>query len=313
MIFYKKITNGVKADMIFVAGCTSQIGEVLIEKLSEKGYKIRCLVRQNSKIDILKNNPNIEFVVGDLSNVNSLMDALRDVDYVINVAGIWYSQNILKALDKLKVKVKKTIFVGSTSRFQKVNSEDKNELEIVRKMLEAEEFINSSEQNTIILRPTMLYGINKDKNIYKLITIMKKYHVLPIIGKGVGIKQPVYVGDVADAIIACMLKDNLIKEEYNIPGKNQVEYNVMINDIKKNLREFVLIFHVPVSLARLGFSMYKKINPKSTVNKAMINRVNKDFVFDYEKAKKDFGYDPLSFQDGVKKQTEFLRTNGCIK
>lgn len=203
--------------------------------------------------------------------------------------------------------------MGSTSRFQKVNSEDEKELNLVKRMTDAENTINASKQNTIIIRPTMLYGIDKDKNVLKLIKIMSKFGVFPVIGKGIGMKQPVHVYDVADAVITSMYKENLIKNEYNIPGKEPIEYNDMLKAIKKALNKSVFIFHIPLWFARFGFYVYKKLNPKTIVNIAMVNRVNKSFTFDYEAAKKDFGYSPMTFEDGVRIQVEYLRDKGEIK
>lgn len=290
--------------MILVTGATSQLGEIIVRNLSRNNEKVLCFVRKTSNIKRIKLN-NVDFVYGDYNDIDSIKNALENVEYLIHIGGIWYEHDFLSIL-KNNTRFKKAVFVGSTSRFQKINSEDLKEIELVSKMSQAENEINESKINTVIMRPTMLYGIDKDKNILNLINFMNKYHCFPIIGKGTGKKQPVYVGDVADAVISVLFNEQIIKNEYNVPGAEPIVYKDMIATIKKNLNKPVLVFHIPVWLARLGFKLYKLLNNKTIVNEAMINRVNKDFLFDYEKAKEDFDYSPLTFEQGVKKQIEFL-------
>lgn len=298
--------------MILLTGATSQVGQVLVKKLASSHEKIRCFVRKTSNIEKIKGD-NIELFFGDFSDKESIKKALDGVEYLVHLGGIWYADKFLSVLDEDKRKITKAIFVGSTSRFQKVNSEDEKELDVVKKMMSAEKIINASKQNTVILRPTMLYGIDRDKNVLKLIKIMDKIHMFPIIGKGNGMKQPVHVDDLADAIISVMYNKNIVKNEYNIPGKSPIEYKDMINEIKNNLHTPVIVMHIPVWLAELGFNIYKKINPETIINKAMVKRVDKNFIFSYEEAQKDFQYSPMNFKDGVKKQIAYLKENGTIR
>lgn len=298
--------------MILITGATSQLGEVIVNKLKENHEKIRCFVRETSKIDILKDE-NVEFAFGNFNDVKSIERALEDVDYVIHVGGIWYAKDILSILDLQNRVIKKLVFVGSTSKFQKVNSKDPKEIDLVTRMTAAEEIINKSKQNTIIIRPTMLYGIDKDKNILTLIKFMDRFHVFPIIGKGEGLKQPVHVFDVADAVLKTMYSEKLVKNEYNIPGAKSIEYKGIILSIKKNLKKPVIVLNIPLSLAKIGFKIYKSLNPKTIVNISMVNRVNKSFIFDFDSAKRDFDYTPMTFEEGVKIQIEYLREKGQIK
>jgi len=296
--------------MILVTGATSQLGEILVQKLSKGNEKVSCFVRKTSNIENLKLE-NVEFVYGDYKNMDSIRDSLEDVEYLVHIGGIWYEHDFLEILEK-NDKFKKAVFVGSTSVFQKVNSNDPHEQDLVRRMKQAECEINESKLDTVIIRPTMLYGRDKDKNVLTLIYFMNKFHAFPIIGEGSGRKQPVYVGDVADAIISVLFNEKIKKEEYNIPGEKPILYKDMINEIKKNLNKPVFIFHIPLSMAKLGFRIFKKIKKNTTVNEEMVNRVNKDFIFDFEKAKKDFDFKPLPFDQGVKRQIEFLRENGKL-
>ena len=297
--------------MILVTGATSQLGEILVQKLSKSNQEVICFVRKTSNTQNLKLE-NVKLVYGDYKNMDSIRNSLKDVEYLIHIGGIWYEHDFLEILEK-NDKFKKAVFVGSTSVFQKINSKDPHEQELVRKMKMAENEINESKLDTVIIRPTMLYGRDKDKNVLILINFMNKFHFFPIIGSGSGKKQPVYVGDVADAIISVLFNEKIKKEEYNIPGEEPILYKEMINEIKKNLNKPVFVFHIPLVMAKLGFKIFKKIKKDTTVNEEMVNRVNEDFVFDFEKAKNDFNFKPLPFKQGVKRQIEYLRDKGKLQ
>ncbi|MCL4440698.1 MAG: hypothetical protein M1609_08950 [Firmicutes bacterium] len=57
-----------------------------------------------------------------------------------------------------------------------------------------------------IIRPTMIYGNQRDKNIHKLVTIVDKYPVIPVIGVGEGLMQPIYARDLATVIAQAYLR-----------------------------------------------------------------------------------------------------------
>ncbi|NLD50182.1 MAG: NAD(P)-dependent oxidoreductase, partial [Clostridiaceae bacterium] len=212
--------------MILITGATSQVGELLVDKLVSKGYRVRCLVRESSKIDNI-NLPGVEFAYGDLINDVSLENALKDVEYIVHIAGIWRVNSLLKVCRSIET-LKKVIFVGSTSIYKKADSIDKWEKDIAQKLMIGEDAIRKSGVNYVILRPTMIYGINKDKNILQIINFMNKYRCYPVIGSGQALKQPIYAGDIADAILLVLSDERIINKEYIIGGKSPIKYKNML-------------------------------------------------------------------------------------
>ena len=69
---------------ILVTGGTGLIGSFLVEKLV-KGNNVKCLVLKNTDIKVL-DNLDVEIVYGNLSNIVSLKNAVKDVDIVFNLA-----------------------------------------------------------------------------------------------------------------------------------------------------------------------------------------------------------------------------------
>ena len=296
--------------MILVTGATSQVGIVLVRKLVESSYTVRCLVRKTSDIGEIK-SLGVELVYGDIEDCNSIKKALADVDTVVHIAGIWRADPLISACEQHRLKGK-VIFIGSTSRFKKLESIDEKEKLLAGQMCIAEEQIIKSNLNYVILRPTMLYGIDRDKNILQIIRFMHRFRFYPLIGSGDALKHPVYVGDVVNAAISCINDENISKKDYIIAGKQQIKHREMLNTIRNNLPFKAFVLRVPVFAAYIAVFVYKLIKPCSYINYAMVKRVNENMSYDIEPAVRDFEYNPVDFETGVKNQIAYLIEKGIL-
>ncbi len=76
-------------DKILITGATGFIGSHLAKDLTEKGNKIRCLVRPSSPKEALEflENLGTELVYGDLTDKESLKNVVVGVDCVFHLGG----------------------------------------------------------------------------------------------------------------------------------------------------------------------------------------------------------------------------------
>ncbi len=73
--------------MILVTGATGHIGNVVVRYLLEKGEKVRALILRGEDLTPLK-GLNVETVVGDVLDPESLKTALEGIQRVFHLAGI---------------------------------------------------------------------------------------------------------------------------------------------------------------------------------------------------------------------------------
>ncbi len=296
--------------IILVTGATSQVGIVLVKELIARGYGVRCLVRRTSSIDGIRGQ-GVEFLYGDLDSFEDVRAAAEGADKIIHIAGIWRIEHLLRAAEEIDFKGR-IIFIGSMSRFKKLDSIDEKEKELAGRMAGAEKMISESKLDYVILRPTMLYGIDRDKNILQIIRFMRKFRFYPLIGGGNAQKHPVYVGDVAKAVVSCMSGTEVSRRDYVIAGEKPIKHREMLAAIKRNLPFKAFILRVPVFAGYAAVFLYKLVKPSSYINYAMVKRVNEDSSYDIGPATRDFGYAPADFETGVKKQIDHLIENGLI-
>ena len=79
-----------EGSLFLVTGGAGFIGSNLCEAILNMGYKVRCLddlsTGKQSKIDMFIDNPNYEFIKGDIKDYDTCLKICNGVDYVLNQA-----------------------------------------------------------------------------------------------------------------------------------------------------------------------------------------------------------------------------------
>lgn len=124
-----------KDSLFLVTGGAGFIGSNLCEAILKIGYKVRCLdnlsTGKQENVDLFINNPNYQFIKGDISDLDVCMNACEGVDYVLNEAAwgsvprsiempLYYEQvNIRGTLNMMEAArqkgVKKFVYASSSS------------------------------------------------------------------------------------------------------------------------------------------------------------------------------------------------------
>ena len=287
---------------VFVTGATGFTGSRVVPLLLQSGYQVRCLYRLASDRSLLlRDQPEIEWTPGDLSDTSALTSSMQGTDALINIAslGFGHAESILSAA--MKAGIERAIFISTTAIFTQLNAKSKT----VR--VAAELAIENSGLKYTILRPTMIYGSPRDRNMWRLIRFMYYSPIVPVFGDGNSLQQPVYVEDVARAIVNSLLRDKTICKNYNIAGKDPLTYNEVIDTIAKQMNKRIGKIHMPLRPVVSLLKLFERIRIPFPFKAEQVLRLNEDKAFSYAEAQSDFGYNPLSFADGIKLELEGLR------
>jgi nucleoside-diphosphate-sugar epimerase len=277
---------------VFVTGGTGFTGSRVVPLLFEKGYQIRCLHRRGSDRSPLS-QPEIEWVEGDLSDAATLASLLKGADALVNIAslGFGHADSIVQAAKEQGIR--RAVFISTTAIFTKLNARSKS----VR--LAAEQAIQASGLRYTILRPTMIYGSRRDRNMWRLIRFLRFSPIVPVFGDGTYLQQPIYVDDVARAVVGCLAYDQTIGKSYNIPGKYPLTYNDVIDTIAWKLGKHVWKIHIPSKAVVPLLGLFERFHIPPPIKAEQVLRLNETKSFSYEAAHRDFGFSPLSFEEGI--------------
>ncbi|WKZ34984.1 MAG: NAD(P)H-binding protein [Anaerolineales bacterium] len=277
---------------VLVTGATGFTGSRVVPLLLQSGYQVRCLTRATSDRAPLS-ALTVEWVTGDLSNPEALTAALRGVDALVNIAslGFGHAEDIIASAKAAGVK--RGIFISTTAIFTQLNAGSKS----VR--LAAEEAIQASGLDYTILRPTMIYGGPRDRNMWRLIRLLRLTPVMPIFGDGESLQQPIFVDDVAQVVLRALQTDATIGRSYNIAGKDPLTYNQVIDTVASALGKRVWKLHLPYMPIVRALQFTERIRLRLPIKAEQVLRLNENKAFSNEEAQRDFGFSPRSFEEGI--------------
>lgn len=279
---------------VLVTGATGFTGSYVVPLLVRDGAHVRCLVRSTSDTRRLPPGAQIELAEGDLSDQSALERALRGVDVLVNIAslGFGHAPNIVNAA--VATGVRRALFISTTAIFTTLNAPSRS----VR--LAAEETIRASGLDYTILRPTMIYGSSRDRNMCRLILYLRRWPAIPVFGSGEHLQQPVYVEDLAEAVARSLATERTVGRSYNVSGAAPLSYNRVIDTVCEALGRKARKVHLPVAPLVSALKTLERLPLRLPVKAEQILRLNEDKAFEHTAAVEDFGYRPRSFSEGIK-------------
>ena len=291
-------------EMILLIGATGLLGPHVVEKLLQNNYSVTCLVRKSSNASRIskleeiaeKAGKKISLATGNLEDTDSIIPLVEKADiavYMVDLERTELLENFLYA--SRCAGLKRAVFISSTTVLVPLKSTVKE------RKLKSEELIKNSGLCYTILRPSMIYGSVDDNNFSRMIKFIKKRSFFVTFGRGNNLIQPIYIKDVAEAILSVLNNNKTYNKIYNIAGKEPIEYNRMLEIVRSKLKKRFAVIRVPVRPARFLISIYATIFKNPSLTPDQIERMSVDKAYSYKEATRDFNFSPLSFEEGIEK------------
>lgn len=215
----------------------------------------------------------------------------------ICVAPIWVLPEYFGLLDAQGAR--RVVVLSSTSRFTKNDSTDPEEQAIARRLADAEtrvrEWAESRSVEWVILRPTLIYGLGRDKNIAEIACFIRRFGFFPLFGKANGLRQPVHAADVAAACLAALQAPGAANRDYNISGGETLPYRDMVARVFFALGRSPRLLRVPLWVFSLAVALLRRLPRYRQWSIAMAERMSRDLVCDHAEAARDLGFKPRAF------------------
>ncbi|MCX6999447.1 MAG: NAD(P)H-binding protein [Candidatus Sumerlaeota bacterium] len=277
--------------MILVTGATSHTGSRLVKRLVERQQQVRCLVHSPQNTGCLPVG-GVEIIQGDLREESHVCIALKNISILISVAHISFAPALIPLCREAGVN--RVIFMSSTRRYTKFPCESSAQV------IEAEEAILRSGLNYTILRPSMIYGGPEDNNITRLVRQIRRHRIFPLFGSGANLIQPVFVWDLVEAIFYCVEHQETSGKDYTLAGPEPITYRRAVEIIAAALEKKIILVPVPLSLCILLAGIYKKMVRRPRLTAEQVRRFGEDKVFDITLARREIGFSPRPFEEGIR-------------
>jgi NADH dehydrogenase len=285
---------------IVVSGASGFLGKRVIHFLNKEKYEIYCLVRDLRCKKGMPKSSNIQYIL--LSDVDHKKNCLKDAYAFIHLAAETKSPNRKKNYDSNVLLTKRFVNLCKENNIKKViftssiNTRFKRGGIYGKTKLEAEKLIKESGLDYVIFVPPTIYGIN-DRGLSKTISLVRKLPIIPVIGKGTAKMQPVFVDDVACAIVRS-IKSKIKRKTYYLGGKESFTFDDLLSMIMNRLHIKKKRFHIPFFLIFYPTKIASFFLDRLPVNPEQILSVTQDKNGDIRKAVKDLKYNPISFKKG---------------
>jgi uncharacterized protein YbjT (DUF2867 family) len=290
--------------MILITGATGYIGRHLVSRLVAQGERPRCLVRNIKHASSILPAGTLEFVQGDTTSPASLETAVQGVDTIVHAAfitadhkqsaGNHYQEtnvqgtaNLVEAAKKAGVK-RILVISGLGTKPDKPGS-------YMQGRYLAEKMVKESGLDWTIIQPSVLFG--KDAPFIKGLTdLIRTAPVVPLIGGGKVMFQPIYVEDVVTVIIKVLQEPERTKNKtYTIGGPAYYSFTQVIDALLQAMHKKRIKVPTPTPLVGIGAAVMEAVLPKPPLTKAAMTLFTFDNTTDLHSVEREFGFTPMSF------------------
>lgn len=194
----------------------------------------------------------------------------------------------------------RVVALSSTSLFVKHDSADHVERETARRLDEGEcalrAWAEARRVEWVILRPTLIYGRGRDKNVTEIIRFVRRWGFFPLLGQANGLRQPVYAEDVAAACVSALTVSIAANRTYNLSGGETLSYRDMVCRVFATVGRLPHLVTVPRWMFRIAVLALGLLPRYRHWTLEMAERMNRDLVFDHVDAVRDLGFSPQAFR-----------------
>jgi len=193
--------------VVTVFGGSGFVGRYVVRALAKRGYFVRVAVRRPDLAGFLQPLANVGQIVAvqaNLRNRASVDRAVTGSDHVVNCVGILFEKgrNTFDAVQDFGARAVAEACRAEGVRLthmSAIGADMKSASAYARTKGEAEEVIKSILPDSTIMRPSILFG-PEDQFFNRFADMARFSPFLPLIGGGRTLLQPVYVGDIAEAV-----------------------------------------------------------------------------------------------------------------
>jgi uncharacterized protein YbjT (DUF2867 family) len=295
--------------MILITGSTGYIGRHLVARLVAQGERPRCLVRDISRAKRILPADKVELVEGATTSPDSLGAAVKGVDTIVHAAFLtadrkqstgneYEKTNVQGTANLIKVAkkagVKRIIEIGGLG-----TKPDKPGSYMQGRYL-AEKMLKESGLDWTIIQPSVLFGKNAPF-IKGLVDLIRTSPVVPLIGGGKTMFQPIYVEDVVTVLIK-VLQDptGTTHRTYTIGGPVYYSFTQIIDVLLKTMHKQRIKAPAPTFLVGVGAAVMEAVLQKPPLTKAAMTLFSFDNITDLKSVQRDFGFTPMSFTTYMK-------------
>ena len=279
--------------MILITGANGVVGTPLCQRLQSDAIEFMAVSRRHLNGVPHQFTWNMEEALPDLP-VDIALDAL------IHCAPLWLLAPHIESLAAHGLK--RVVAFSSTSIEGKQRTRSRYEQTMVALLSDAESSLKTTciklGIELTLLRPSLIYGYQRDQNVSRIARTIKRFGVLPVVGQAQGLRQPVHADDLVHVAISALSKKLDGVRTYTVVGGETLSYEAMVRRIFASLDKSPRLLRLPAWLMRAGLWILGVLTA-GQYTPDMADRMNQDLAYDDQPARVELGYQPRDFYPQV--------------
>lgn len=242
-----------------IFGGSGFVGGYIAAALAKAGYRVQIISRTPERALWVRTAAAAGDVVlrqGNIRDEKMIEQAVRGSDIVVNAVGLLYESGKqsftavhAQAAERI-AKAAKAADVKQLVHISALGVDKATGSKYARSKINGEKAVLAAFPGAAILRPGVVFG--PEDNFLNLFAKMTKLSpFLPLIGGGKTRFQPVYVADVADAVVAVLDKPDSKGKTYQLGGPRIYSFRELMEYLLTAIDTKRWLLPVPFALAKL--------------------------------------------------------------
>ena len=244
--------------LVTVFGGSGFVGTQVVRALARRGWRVRVAVRKPAlaqDLRILGDVGQIHPVRCDITSPADVAAALKGADAAVNLVGILF-ETPGRGFETSHVNGSRNVAeacvagdVGRLVQISAIGADAGSEGEYGRTKGEAEAAVRAIKPDAVIVRPSIVFG-NGDGFLNRFASMATRLPALPLIGGGQTKFQPVWVGDVAEAIARSVVRADAAGRTFELGGPEVWSFKEILQYILRETGRHRLLAPLPFFAAR---------------------------------------------------------------
>lgn len=251
-----------KPQLVTVFGGSGFLGRHVVRALAKRGYRVRVATRRPelaTHLQPLGNVSQIQPVQANLRVRWSVDRAVQGADHVVNLVGILFEsgrQNFATVQDfGARAVAEAARGAGaSLTHVSAIGANEHSAAAYARTKARGEKAVHATVPDAVILRPSIVFG-PEDQFFNRFANLARYSPFLPLIGGGLTKFQPVFVGDVAEAVACAVSGQAKAGATYELGGPNVMTFRETMEQMLEITGRKRMLVSLPWWLASLQASV----------------------------------------------------------
>ena len=290
---------------LLVTGGSGFLGRHVLAEAHRRGHECLALARSPGAAQVVSALGAVP-VPGDLDDDAALPAVLAGAhcEVLVNLASLGFGHAPAIVAAARAAGLDRSVFISTTAVTTTLAAPSK------RVRLAAEERIRSSGLKWTILRPTMIYGAPGDRNLSRLLVLLRRAPVLPVPGGGGRLQQPVHVADLAGAVLNAVERPETAGRSYDVAGPEALTFAALLRESAAAAGRRIHLVPVPlapvITLTRWYERRARQRHFPARIRAEQWQRLAEDKAFSIDDAVRDLDFAPRSFAEGVRAEAAAL-------